>query len=222
MTSRRSLYAITVSAALLTAACVQMDERNAKSPRQNPMELADAITSTRAIELREIPFKVGNQYNIYVDGEKVGEIKENIFNWGDHFDIYAGNGQTRIGSADQKLLSWGYHTRVVDTNGQVIGELNEKVFTLKPTHQIEIAGPKGNLLMTSNERFFAFPFKADLHGPNDEPYGQSEKAFAWNNYRVSLSENAPHIDGRLLAMLCAAQDKMTQRDAESDSSDDDE
>ena len=222
MTLKRSLGAALLYTTLISTSCAQMEERNATSAQRNPADLASTIIDSHAIELRQRPLKMGNEYNIYVEGQKVGEIKENIFSWGDHFDIYAGDSTLKIGSAQQKLLSWGYETQVLDGNGQAVGTLNEKIFKWKPGHQIEIQDRYGRTLTTAEQRLLTFAFKADLYGPNKETHGKSERDFIWSNYRTSLTESAPDIDGRLLAMLCVAEDKMQQRDAEDDSDDDDD
>ncbi len=200
-----------------------------KRPVSYPaQECAQIIFNSYSYEINKIPMTWGDQFNVLVNGDKVGVIKQEVFTWGSHFDFYAGNEEKKIGSAQAKVFSWGLAADVMDENDKVIGKLDEKLLKLDPGHTIRIYDAQGQLLAVSNERAFTWTHTTTIYDKNEQStLGGTVKDYWWTDYDLTINtrdDTRPEsLDRRLLLALIAMEYQLdAQEDSESSSSSSDD
>lgn len=66
-------------------------------------------------------------------------IKQRVFSWTDTYDVYDEEGNVRY-FVKAEFLSLGHRIHVCDASGNEVGLVKEKLITLMPEFEIEIAG----------------------------------------------------------------------------------
>jgi hypothetical protein len=136
---------------------------------QDSKKCYEILKKASNFEVHEIPLTWGNQYNVIVNGKKVGEIEEKVFSWGLRFNFYAGDASNgmKIGHSKSKILSIGHQATVYDEKGKQIGRIDEKVFTLNPGHLLRLY-QGGQMVAISDEKMLSWTHTADIYAAKGE------------------------------------------------------
>ncbi|MBI4919521.1 hypothetical protein HY837_06315 [archaeon] len=197
-------------------------ERN-RTVNHSAQECETLVKNSYAYKINKIPLTWGDQFNILINGEKVGVIKEQVFTWGSHFDFYAGNEEKKIGSAQAKFFSWGLSAEVLDENDKSIGKLDEKVLKfLDPGHTIRVYDAQGQLLAVSNERALTWSHTTTIYDKNEQnTLGGTVKDYWWNDFDLTIyarDDTRPEsLDRRLLLALISMEYQLDEKEKSSHS-----
>lgn len=119
-------------------------------------------------------------------------IKQRIFAWGDTYDIYDEAGNVRY-VVKAEVFAFGHQLHVTDIHGNEVGRISQKILTLLPQFEIEIAGVSRG---TIKKQFSLFMPKYDI----DYNGWHAEGDFWGWNYEVTCDYRPiMHVTKQLLA-----------------------